>query len=506
MDVPLTDAFLNPTNDNEAFTAPLPPGYIPQPGFEQLGVGPIVSGITGQLAEEVDYKIVDAVRNDLVRIQADLFSFNVARGRDVGLGTLNQVRSDLLESTDPYVMEAVERSGEDLSPYSSWQDFQQLNGLSATVLAQFMAAYPDLVLASQNEIDAFKTANPSIELVNGNTVKGIDRVDLWVGGLAEEHINGGVVGATFWVVLHEQFDRLQEGDRFYYLDRVDDFDFYNQVEDQSFADIIARNTGIEGLSDDVFSVEKADENGDGEDNGDGDQDGDNDQDGNGDGDQDGSGGDTQAPLNLIGTPDKDVLIGNAGGDILAGLASADTLLAGDGDNTVVGGEGDDQMVGGAGKDLMFGDDGDDLIMSGAGNDMVFGGAGRDRIITEEGDDVIDGGDDRDIVDAGAGNDTVLAAFDDGDDVYDGGEGVDLLDLSAITSDAVVDLGQGAFGQVESEQSGVDSIASFENVIGGFGNDTIIANNSVNVIAGGAGADNFVFNSASAANGDHLTDF
>ncbi len=252
MDVPLTDAFLNPTNDNEAFTAPLPPGYIPQPGFEQLGVGPIVSGITGQLAEEVDYKIVDAVRNDLVRIQADLFSFNVARGRDVGLGTLNQVRSDLLESTDPYVMEAVERSGEDLSPYSSWQDFQQRNGLSATVLAQFMAAYPDLVLASQNEIDAFKTANPSIELVNGNTVKGIDRVDLWVGGLAEEHINGGVVGATFWVVLHEQFDRLQEGDRFYYLDRVDDFDFYNQVEDQSFSDIIARNTGLEGLPDDVF--------------------------------------------------------------------------------------------------------------------------------------------------------------------------------------------------------------------------------------------------------------
>ena len=164
------------------------------------------------------------------------------------------------------------------------------------------------------------------------------------------------------------------------------------------------------------------------------------------------------------------------------------------------------MVGGAGKDLMFGDDGDDLIMSGAGNDMVFGGAGRDRIITEEGDDVIDGGDDRDIVDAGAGNDTVLAAFEDGDDVYDGGEGTDLLDLSAITSDAVVDLGEGAFGQVESEQSGVDSIASFENVIGGFGNDTIIANNSVNVVAGGAGQDNFVFNSASAADGDHVTDF
>ncbi|PSJ19406.1 hypothetical protein CVH10_23030, partial [Halomonas sp. ND22Bw] len=69
----------------------------------------------------------------------------------------------------------------------------------------------------------------------------------------------GVVGQTFWVVLHEQFDRLQEGDRFYYVDRFDNFDFYqNQVDGQTFADIVARNTGLTGLQEDIFAVSSED--------------------------------------------------------------------------------------------------------------------------------------------------------------------------------------------------------------------------------------------------------
>ena len=126
------------------FLGQSPYNYVPQSGFEQLGVNKIIGGIVGQQAEEVDFNLVDAVRNDLVRIRADLFAFNVARGWDVGLGTLNQVRADLLASTDPGadVQEAIELSGEDLTPYASWADFQQRNGLSDTVLAQFQQAAP----------------------------------------------------------------------------------------------------------------------------------------------------------------------------------------------------------------------------------------------------------------------------------------------------------------------------------------------------------------------------
>ncbi|TAG31709.1 MAG: calcium-binding protein, partial [Rhodobacterales bacterium] len=303
IEVPLFDAFLNPTNAPSAFTGPLPPGYVPQPGYAQHGVAAIMEGTATQLAEEVDFNIVDAVRNDLVRINADLFAFNVARGWDVGLGTLNQVRAGLAASNNLYIAQAVGLAG-DLSPYTSWDDFQDRNGLSDAVIAQFKAAYPDLVLSTAEDIAAFTAVNPDIVLLDGpngtKIVKGIDRVDLWVGGLAEQHINGGMVGQTFWVVLHEQLDRLQEGDRFYYLDRFENFDFYGTFgEDTTFANIIARNTSLTGLDSSIFDAvndaeEEEDEDGeDNDDDGDTDNDGDNDDDGDNDGDTD-SGGDTDS--------------------------------------------------------------------------------------------------------------------------------------------------------------------------------------------------------------------
>ncbi|MFG1375891.1 peroxidase family protein [Xanthobacter autotrophicus] len=257
--VALFDAFLNPTNDASAFTTDPTAYYTPQPGYEQLGVNAILGGIVSQPAEAVDFNIVDAVRNDLVRLNADLFSFNLARGRDVGLGTLNQVRMDLAASDDPYVQEAVGFAGA-MTAYASWEDFQQRNGLSDTVIAQFKAAYPDLVLDTAEDIAAFVAVNPDIALLDGDNgakiVKGIDRVDLWVGALAETHVNGGMVGQTFWTILHEQFDRLQEADRFYYKDRVEAFDFYEDfIDGQQFSDIILRNTGLEGLAESVFDTE-----------------------------------------------------------------------------------------------------------------------------------------------------------------------------------------------------------------------------------------------------------
>ncbi|OOG68665.1 hypothetical protein B0E45_17580, partial [Sinorhizobium sp. A49] len=374
--VALFDAFLNPSNEAGVFTGPLPPGYVPQPGYEQLGVNSILGGIITQQAEEVDFNIVDAVRNDLVRINADLFAFNVARGWDVGLGTLNQVRMDLAASQDPYVSEARGFAG-DMSAYTSWEDFQARNGLSQAVINQFRQAYPDLVL-QPGDIAAFQSINPGIQVAmqaNGTgIVKGIDRVDLWVGGLAEKHVNGGMVGQTFWIVLHEQFDRLQEADRFYYASRFDNFDFYeNFIDGQEFADIIARNTGMTDLPEHVFRTNEPDDDDDGAGNPDDDEDDDDDDDGDpvgggddddddtdddddddtvggddddddddaggdddgddddGDGSGDGDGGETPLPVaarTLIGTSAADVLLGGALADVLLGGGGGD-ILSGD---------------------------------------------------------------------------------------------------------------------------------------------------------------------------------
>ena len=46
--------------------------------------------------------------------------------------------------------------------------------------------------------------------------KDINTIDLWVGGLAEDHLEGAEVGETFHHILKDQFTRLRDGDRFWY--------------------------------------------------------------------------------------------------------------------------------------------------------------------------------------------------------------------------------------------------------------------------------------------------
>jgi hypothetical protein len=548
--VSLFDAFLNPSNDPSVFPVDVSGYYTPQPGYAQHGVNAIVGGIVTQPAEDVDFNIVDAVRNDLVRISADLFAFNVARGWDVGLGTLNQVRKDLAASSNAYVSDAVGFAGGNLSAYTSWEDFQQRNSLSDAVINQFKQAYPDLVLAAA-DIAAFNSLNPDIDVIvqsdGTGIVKGIDRVDLWVGGLAEKHINGGVVGETFWVVLHEQFDRLQDGDRFYYISRFDNFDFYeNFIDGQEFADIVARNTGLTNLPEHMFEtneLDDEDENADNDDDTTGnndddevdeddnagneddeDEDGDDTAGNDDDEDEDDTAGNdddddevtpvpTTGGATRTGTPQADVLAGTAGDDNIVAFAGDDVAIGEAGDDAISAAEGNDFIRGGDGRDVIFAGAGDDQVFAGSQADIVFGDAGADRIFGDGGNDMINAGAGNDTVFGGAGNDLIVAEVGDGDDAYfgddsDGGPGVDTLDMSAITVNANVSLGSGpmANGSAFSAQTGIDTLWGIENVNTGSGNDTITASNAVNVMNGGTGADTFRFLSASGADGDTIIGF
>ena len=68
----------------------------------------IAQGMSSQRGNEIDEFVTDAVRNNLLGLPLDLASLNITRGRDVGVPTLNQFRSQRASS---------------LAPYTSWRDF-----------------------------------------------------------------------------------------------------------------------------------------------------------------------------------------------------------------------------------------------------------------------------------------------------------------------------------------------------------------------------------------------
>jgi peroxidase len=44
----------------------------------------------------------------------------------------------------------------------------------------------------------------------------VDAIDLWLGGISEDHIPLGNVGPLIGIALLDQFIRLRDGDRFFY--------------------------------------------------------------------------------------------------------------------------------------------------------------------------------------------------------------------------------------------------------------------------------------------------
>src|SRR6185503_10038054 len=84
---------------------------------------------------------------------------------------------------------------------------------------------------------------------------GLDNVDFWIGGLAERQaVFGGLLGATFNFVFEKQLESLQDGDRFYYLQRTDGLNLRFQLEGNSLAELARRNTDLDGTMDVIFNT------------------------------------------------------------------------------------------------------------------------------------------------------------------------------------------------------------------------------------------------------------
>ena len=90
-------------------------------------------------------------------------------------------------------------------------------------------------------------------------IRGLNDVDFWIGGLAEnQQPFGGLLGSSFNFVFETQMENLQDSDRFYYLRRLAGTHFLTELEGNSFAEMAINNTNIgeDGmhLPGDIFSV------------------------------------------------------------------------------------------------------------------------------------------------------------------------------------------------------------------------------------------------------------
>ena len=173
------------------------------------GIASVLRGLAAQACQNLDPFVIDDVRNFLFGAPGhggfDLASLNIQRGRDHGLPAYNDARQSM--------------------------------GLPRRT--------------SFSEV----SSNPEIVNRLASIYANVDDIDIWVGGLSEDHVPGALVGDLFFHILTEQFEALRNGDRFWFersLNR-DDLRF---VRRSTLSRIIKRNSGVGSeLPADVFHLQ-----------------------------------------------------------------------------------------------------------------------------------------------------------------------------------------------------------------------------------------------------------
>ncbi|QKJ19199.1 cell wall-binding repeat-containing protein [Microbacterium hominis] len=289
---------------------------------------------------------------------------------------------------------------------------------------------------------------------------GLGDVDFWMGGLAERlDPFGGMLGSTFNYVFETQLEKLQFGDRFYYLFRNQGEQLFAALEGNTFSDLIQRNTDASNLPADIFAL----------------------QDPIVDIDEQAAlpAGEREPGLSLINgqwrwqTDAHVEMHGTAGDDNLRGDEGDDSIWGYDGNDRIEGGSGNDALVGGLGDDILTDSFGDDNIKGKQGNDAINTGSGIDLAIGGLGDDfMVDGGGEASTYFAGIGDDIILGTT--GRITVFGGEFDDWLEGGGHA-----DLLQGDNG----DQFQNDTLGGNDVVLGRLGNDDVEGEGGDDIIVG-----------------------
>jgi hypothetical protein len=183
--------------------------FAPHRILDEGGIEPLLRGLALQRAQRVDPYVIDDVRNFLFGPPGaggfDLAALNIQRGRDHGLTSYNAMREAM--------------------GFSRADDFADVSR-DPEIVARLEEAYGD-----------------------------VDRVELWVGGLAEDHAPGATVGPLVHSVLVDQFTALRDGDRFWYANVLPPAVTGYLERVTRLSTIIRRNTTIGWeIPSDVFRV------------------------------------------------------------------------------------------------------------------------------------------------------------------------------------------------------------------------------------------------------------
>ncbi|KAI1288387.1 Chorion peroxidase [Halotydeus destructor] len=174
--------------------------------YDTDAVTNLVNGLSGQAAANFDRFFSPEISSRLFRqrgtsLGLDLVAINIQRGRDHGIPGYNRWRKACSQS--------------------------RLN------------RFQDLTTIMDKQT-AFRLSQ---------LYRHVDDIDLFVGGVSEEPMEGAVVGPTFACIIGEQFRRLKYGDRFWYENKDHGSSFsqdqINEIKKTSLSRIVCDN--IDGL-------------------------------------------------------------------------------------------------------------------------------------------------------------------------------------------------------------------------------------------------------------------
>ncbi len=213
-------------------------------------------------------------------------------------------------------------------------------------------------------------------------------------------------------------------------------------------------------------------------------------------------GGTTGNDSIVGGTGNSTITGGGGNDIIfGGTTGNDSIVGGTGNSTITGGGGNDIIFGGTtGNDSIVGGTGNSTITGGGGNDIIFGGTtGNDSIVGGTGNSTITGGGGNDIIYGGPGDNSIVGGT--GDNTISGGGGSDIISggpkdwlietdpagnlITPITVTLTNSL-------LTMPSYGTDAITGITNIVVGLGDGKIVLdasqNNSPLVLVGGTGDD------------------